>query len=72
MTRDDYNRLEFNIKDVLGLYPNCIAMMHQKKYNNNMIRWEIYHHTDIMLKNDLYKYCNDDNIQTALNKIIKL
>jgi hypothetical protein len=72
MTRDHYHRLELNIQDVMGLYPDAINKMRAKGWNNNMIRWEVYHHTDIMLKNDLYKYCNDDHIQTALTKIIPL
>lgn len=72
MTKDDYNRLEFNIKDVLCLHPHCIPMVYQKGYTDNMIRWAIYHHCDNIIWADLYKYCNDDNIQTALTKIIKL
>ena len=69
---EDYNKLKCSIRDVLELYPDSIRIMRLKGYTDNMIRWEVYHHTDIMLKNDLYKYLNDDNIQTALNKIITL
>ena len=72
ITRVDYERLKLSILDVLTIHPQCIPVMHQKKYNDNRIRWEIFHHCDITVKNDLYHYLNDENIETALKRLIAL
>jgi hypothetical protein len=70
ITRDHYNLLKLAIRDVIGLYPSAISIMKDKKYSDMRIRWELYHHADIAIKNELYRYLNDDNIDTALKSIV--
>ena len=72
MSKVDYTRLELSINELLALYPDAIAKMRVKGWNDTMIRWEFYDRADITIKNDLYRYCSDDNIDTALRKIIPL
>jgi hypothetical protein len=72
MTNEHYNRLKILVEQTLSMNPNALQSYKDKNLTMMRYRWDLYHTAtfkDRDLTSDLYKYLNDNNIDTALKAI---
>jgi hypothetical protein len=72
MTKDHYNRLKELVDNVITVNPELKQLYHDKNLSMMRYRWDLYHHAthdDRKLTDNLYKYLDDNNIDTALKSI---
>lgn len=73
MNRDHYNRLTNAVNQVITDHPNALQEYKDKGLSMMRYRWDLYHMAcskdNYNLANEIYQYCNDDNIDTVLRKI---
>lgn len=72
MTKDHYTRLESLVKNVIASNPGSKQLYQDKNLSMMRYRWDLYHVVttqDRSLTIELYKYLDDNNIDTALKAI---
>ena len=72
ITKDHYNRLQTLINNVIIANPGSKQLYQDKNLSMMRYRWDLYHNAtsqDRPLTSELYKYLDDNNIDTALKAI---
>lgn len=77
ITPQHYKRLEIAVKEVLKDNPtylkDCEAL--GDKISPMLVRWNLFHmlsdKDQYALARELWEYCNDDHIDTALKRIVE-
>ena len=68
-----YKQLEEEVKTAIDENPTLVKRLEKKEISSMYFRWELWHYNNRKngydLSNEIYKYCNDDNIDSALKKI---
>jgi len=77
ITPEHYEKLESEIKVILDNNPQFIVHYRENyQENNTIIRWRLFYvvcdKDNSTLARELWKYLNDDHIDTALRKITGL
>lgn len=70
MTKDDYKDLEIAVNVCTAMYPDMRSDYKNSGLSDERYRWDIFSLAKRALKVDLYKYLNDDHIDTALRHIL--
>ena len=70
ITPTDYERVRLEISDLKALHPTAAGIMKEKGYSDTRILWEYFNRISPYVKNDLYQYLDDNNIETALRRIV--
>jgi hypothetical protein len=73
MDPEHYNILKGHITDVMDVQePNMWQVYSLKGLPFKQYIWDLIYHTDLnWIKNNLYPYLNDEDIELAVRKIIK-
>jgi len=68
---ENFNKLKNAIEGILTKNPNMLQHYQELGYSTMRYRWDLYHAVNInnYMGANLYKYLNDDNIDSALRKI---
>ena len=72
MKQEHYDFLDKKVKEVLAARPEAAADYKEAKLSHMRFRWDVLRATGMMkfVCEELYKYLNDDHIDSALRKML--